>query len=107
MTKPERTARWSFDWHEIIKYLEEKYKFDARDYFGTYKGNVTKVPYANFWDWLLVNAFFEVSNGCYRTLDFAWLIDTENPPDWVKTILGYIKTEFAPEESEIEVWISW
>ena len=158
MVKPKKKSREAFDFHQVIRHIEEKYKFDHRDVLNSSKtsyditvrynketgsninGNtqfsspeykaflawvaagpsgekkgilnlIEKVPYLDFWHWLLEECFFECHNGCYESLPVKSTVDkVQEAPDWVKTIFGYLETEFgedADEDGYISVWIEW
>lgn len=106
-SKPvKKTRNAAFDYHEVMKYIQNKYGFDVRDYKGKFKGKAfdPNVEYCDFWHWYLDK--HEVHNGCYSSLWLGW-IDEPKTPDWVKEILVILRDEFSPDGEEIDFWIAW
>lgn len=108
MKKPEKQQGPSYyDYHDLMKYLEEKYNFQSRDFYGKYRKEKfdESVVYADFWHWL-TGKMYDISNGSYGWLcPKEWL--EEDLPDFVRAILTYIDDEFCQEEAEIVVRFSW
>lgn len=93
-----------YDYDECSNYLQDKYKYDERDYIGRYKewGVDATKPYLDFWHWIIANN--EVSNGCF--IDFTKGVLDEIQENWVKTIYKYYLDEFA-ENGKLKMFVSW
>lgn len=114
MKKPEYYQQKPvIDYFEVIKYIEEKYRIDTRDYyrkFSNESGCHDYIPYCDYWHYLIDNIIFEVTNGCTVILPVGQLTQEENEytdhtPEWVKEISQLIYDEFG--EDEMNVYISW
>lgn len=105
ITRPE-----VMDYHEMVDFIENKYKIGVRDYHKTYsKDNDDYEPYMDYWHWLC-DYFCEVTNGgtCYWGL--KEIIEDEDYPKWIKEITQLFYDEFKDELDEdggVEVLISW
>ena len=97
MEKPKIRRKEYWDYNECIAFCEEKYGFDNYNYQGN-----------NFWHWLI--AQYEIHNGCDITI-YRDMLEDEDPPEWQRTILGYLFTEFGDlngeEQYEIEFNVWW
>ncbi len=124
LEKPTKTSHeptWEYD--QVINYLEEKYNFNTRGYTPTtgfteeikeeyYKkypgrrgwGGEEKI-YLDFWHWLLENSFSELNNGSYNYLPVKEYLEDKETPSWVKEILQKMFDEF--QEDEMEFWVAW
>jgi len=81
--KPEQRTIKYFDYSDILRYIEEKYKL------------ITYIPEENkdFWRWLIDT--YDVHNGCY--INFAVTekaIEEMDIPDYVKEVIALIEKEF-------------
>ena len=85
MDKPIKKVIEYIDWNEAVAYLEEKYKFDLRDY----EGNNTADQ--DFWHFLC--DMCEINNGGFIYFNDNYIDDCKE--DWQKTIMGYILSEFG------------
>jgi hypothetical protein len=64
--------------------------------------------YQDFWHWLLDYSLDDIHKGADFTLYLEDALEDSKVPDWVKTILGYIKVEFAENgEPELEFNVWW
>lgn len=141
LSKPTPNPRNSiYDYHEVIGFIESKYKIRVRDFAGStghfnkwatkkgYKGKdsagkdmgssqiwfaeyqkdpegaAKRPPYQDFWHWVLKQV--EVRRGSDGMLEVGeWLDDDElEKPEFVVTILQYLKSEFG---DEIECSFDW
>ena len=110
MNKPTKTTKVSFDYHECVEYIQDKYKCDIRDYAGQFNNHDRKdpltvelVPYWDFWHFVLDQT--EIHNGCYFYFSKDWSEDAE---DWQKEIINMFFEEFGEEgEDDMELWVSW
>ncbi len=117
MNKPLPKTRTMMDFHEMIHFVEKKYKIDVRDYAGKFKETKSvsdDKPYLDYWHWMIENHFYEVNNGC----DMYWNIlgilgkneDYEEGPDWVKEITQLVYDEFKDNldsDGGLMVHIEW
>jgi hypothetical protein len=110
MLKPKPVERESIlHYRDIIKYIEDKYKINVRDYAGHF---VTKdKPYLDFWHYL-DNKWEEQlnSNGCEVYLNLEEWLGAPETPDWVKEILLKIYDEFKEyidDHGGFYVYVSW
>jgi hypothetical protein len=102
MEKPTKHKRKEvMDYHEMIKFINEKYSIDTRNYKGH-----------DYWHWMLDNGFYEVSNGGTDIFELKDILDDEDgdKPEWVLEITKLIYDEFIDELDEdgsVEVLLSW
>lgn len=119
MKKPnKKVVKESLDYHEVIKFIEKKYKMDTRDYSGRHNGN-PDAAYEDFWHWLIDVHGGDIHNGCYSYIPIDALIDSTSDeydesdaadtPQFVKEILEMIKTEFHDDMTDgcLDVYIDW
>lgn len=110
MEKPKpKPSEPVYDYHELIRYIEEKYNYDSRDFDNKYGGRKDKpkgTRYLDFWHWFSDHG--DTHNGCFKYIPFDYIEDTETP-DFVRTILKDIQTEFDPEKQldNLKVWVEW
>lgn len=132
MKKPkQKTSKPHWDYHEVIEFIEKKYKIETRGYTPKcgfteaqleenkkhYRGTDSK-PYLDFWHYLTDNS--EVHNGCFMYLnllgdhykgkkkdDGDWDGDDEYRPRWVREIQKMIYDEFKPKHGEMKCWVEW
>lgn len=106
MQKPEIRKRDYYDYSELATYLEQKHGVNLNDFAGrrkeTDRDRLDKIPYQNFWHWLVDIAdirngsmFYMPDADCYVTL-----------PDWVVTIIGWFNEEW-PDLDEVPLVASW
>lgn len=111
--EPQTVVESFFDFHEVMEYLEKKYKFDMTDVAGrhTKKTFNESVEYQNFWHHIIDHCG-NVINGCYIYLsmgdpkDEYWVKTT---PEWAQKIYGYIRAEFEEYsvDGAIRCWVEW
>jgi hypothetical protein len=115
LVKPTIKIRSSWNYNEVIRYVEQKYGFNSNDYGNRFrnslKGKPTKVdkdvPYLDFWHWLLERC--QINNGV--TISFYikdWLKEECGDDEWaikpwIKEILQYIYDEFGEDEMEMYI----
>lgn len=92
MNKPQKHSLEAYDYNEVIEYIEKKYNIQTRK-----RGE-------DFWHWLLDNAFYEMSNGCYQNLYVLELMRNLGEDDWQYDILRLIYDEYQEDEMEFYVW---
>lgn len=102
MNKPVKRHRHtpSYDYHEVIDWVESKYNIDTRDYKREVDGK-----YKDFWHVILDSN--EIHNGCYFHLPNIWIEEEDDDkydPWWVREILELIYREFPDIE---EVYVCW
>jgi hypothetical protein len=111
LVKPTIKIRSSWDYDEVINYVEQKYGFDANDYgnrFGSTKVN-EDAPYLDFWHWIIDRC--QINNGVITELPIKeWLEEKCDDSDWdikpwIKEILQYIYDEFG--EDEMNMYFYW
>lgn len=126
--KPKRSEP-RLDYHEVMDYIEKKYKIDTRGYTPKcgfteeqleeakrYGGD--RVPYLDFWHYLMDHN--EINNPCYVYLnllgdyeegksedDGDWDGDSKYRPRWVREIQKMLYDEFKPEDGELVCWVEW
>lgn len=108
LKKPKKVSHEpTWDYHQVIHYVEEKHGFNARDYAGKFgkKDFDANVPYLDFWHWLLDHDFVDMYNGSYQYLLVKEHLEDEETPPWVKEILQKIYDEF--QEDDMEFWVAW
>jgi len=88
--KPKKHTIEYYDWSEVRSYIEKK--------FGCSLDALTD---HNFWCWML--DAYDIRNGAIFTMyvdeDMA-----DGRPEWVKTILGYLRAEFGDMIAVRAVW---
>lgn len=113
MDKPKKkVSKAHYDYHDIIKFVEDKYNIQTRGY----KEEVDGI-YRDFWHWMIEHN--DVHNGCYISFPEDWRVpegDDITPenleyhdkyaPTWVREIMEMIVKEFPGIERE-EIWVSW
>lgn len=114
MDKPIKHTRTYFDYHECRDYLQEKYRYDERDYAGYHtNGKIdSSKPYQDFWVDVILNLAYNVGNETFFEMNDEWLdencYDTE---DWQRTIIEYYLSEFGEADSDgfrsINFWVEW
>jgi len=120
-----------FDYHEVIDWIEDKYKINTRGY--TPKCGFTEAqieerkrygsdrqPYLNFWHYISEDS--DIHNGSYfymnllgdhykgkKNGDGDWDGDDEYRPRWVREIQKMIYEEFKDDLDcgEMKCWVSW
>ncbi len=118
-----------YDYHEVIRYIEEKHGIDTGENGGRYlkqDGKVLKFdeekPYLNFWHWII-----DQNGGIHNGTSF-FLVNPENygietedgeypencdyvvkqEDQWALEILQMIFTDLGEtEEHSIEMWVEW
>ncbi len=96
----------SYDFHEIMRFLEEKTGRDPRDWSGRFscKSN-PRPPYQDFWHYVIKNN--EVNNGSH----FFLIIDgrPETEPEWefVNEIHAALRDLFPECNGEIYCYVDW
>lgn len=97
----------TWDYRQVIDYIEEKYKINVRDYAGKFAHPEIddKVPYLDFWHWLIDHDFSDMYNGSYQWIWVTEHLENKKTPPWVKEILQKIYDEF--QEDDMQFWIEW
>lgn len=92
-----------FDWFECVKWIEQKYNCDIRDYAGRYKGNPfhDEKPYQDFWHFIIDGT--EIHNGCEYYMEPLELKEYADE-DWQKEICQMFYDEFG---EDLSFWIEW
>lgn len=115
MEKPQPKQHKAYlDYHEVIDFIEDKYKIKTRDMAGVFTKNekgelqvARNVEYLDFWHWL-IDKHPEICNDSHFTImtynDFEYYRPI---PDWVKSILDKIVAEFPPVNDGIEFHVWW
>ena len=106
LKKPKQVVSAPYwDYHQVIKYLEKKYKIRVRDYAGKWLIEwPNDHPYLDFWHWMIDN-YDWIHNGCYIFLTVKNHLEDPATPVWVKEILQRIHDEF--QEDDMRCWIEW
>lgn len=94
MEKPTKHGKEYYDYHECRDYLQEKYRFNARDYAGKYRDiglTDDSIPYQDFWHFVVECG--EVTNGKLFVMSEMWLEWAKE--DWQKWILERYLSEFG------------
>ena len=89
------------DYHDCMKFLEQKYNFKSRNYYNNLDN------YKDFWHYIIEDD--GISNGSFFSLWDGQFEDMDED-DFRKIIWGYIEKEFAEhidEEGFIEFWVEW
>jgi len=112
MKKPEEITEVKkyYDYHDMIHWVEHKYKIQVRDYYGRFgKNGNSDAPYCDFWHWITETYLTEIHNGCERHIDIRELMDVakHSKKGWVVKIVELLKEEFFEDKNEITVWIDW
>jgi len=114
MKKPKKTqvVPDMLDYHEVIKYIEQKYNIETRGYVeAKSKEKKRNRPYLDYWHWLLDNAFSEMGNPSSQNIPIYNILNDEGwAPEWVKEITTIIDKEFhkdLEDGGELQVWVSW
>lgn len=106
MKKPIQRTKKYYDYHDCSEYLQDKHKYNERDYAGKFskRNDVDKdTPYLDFWHWVIDR--HEIHNGCFLTFSKEELDEIDE--DWVKTIYSYYIEEFADDKGELEMYVWW
>jgi len=107
MEKPKQKTRPAlYDWHEMVDYVEKKYKINVRDYAGKYKNALPgweDTEYQDYWHFMLT-IWDEVSNGGEESINFSNLLEMCEH-EWQKEITRLFLAEFGDED--LVVWIEW
>lgn len=107
MNKPEKKYPLEpmYNYHEVIKYIEEKYSINTRDYANKFtKGGNRENEYLDFWHWIAEGS--DISNGSASGVYVDESL--EEAPDWVCEILKFITDEgFVDDEGYFEFWVEW
>jgi hypothetical protein len=91
-------------YREVIKYIEDKYEIDTRDYKPL--KNRSRMKMRDFWHWMM-DVNYNVSNGCPIEIPEEWEeMDLESCPQWAREIIALIIKEF-PDIIEVGMWASW
>ena len=109
LTKPDPDNDYIYDYHEALKYIEAKYGYRANDYALNFPHEEERIPgvdhsmrpYQNFWHWVMEHNY-EVSNGGVAYINFE-VFDDPALPDFVRRILGDIRTEYGDFEENGEL----
>ena len=106
MEKPQKKTKEYYDYYECCRYLEKKYEYQERDYLGKFKNGKCddNIEYLDFWHWVIDH--YEIHNGCFITFCEDAMDYTEEE-EWIKTIYGYYIEEFADENGDLEMYVSW
>lgn len=134
LAKPKPKVKVSephFDYHEVIDYIEDKYKISVRGYTpkkplseerkaAIIKHYGTGSTYLDFWHYILDGS--EIHNGSYFYMnllgdhqegkaddDGDWDGDDDYRPSWVREIQKMIYDEFKDdlEYGEMRCWVAW
>ena len=125
LKKPEiKQGEPYWDYHEVIHYIEGKYKIKTRGYtpkvvLPSYKKDL------DFWLWIIDHN--QIHNGSYFYMnmlgdidhdedewkegdaedDGHWDLDSFYRPRWVREIQKLIYDEFKPENGEMKFFVCW
>lgn len=69
-----------------------------------------RVPYLDYWHYLLEHDFCEIHNGCDEYWGLKDILEDEKAPDWIKEITQLVYDEFkeyVDEDGGFNVHISW
>ena len=136
MKKPilEYNVEKSYDYHDVIKYIEGKYNIDTRDYknshshFGIWLKEVKEFKrihaeyseykewcktnpcpeYLDFWHW--ISDVCEIHNGGHFNVNFQSYLDEKEDykaKEWIKEIIRLIIKEFPIDEGDYTFYIDW
>lgn len=111
--------RYEFEGN-LLKEFNKKYKDDS--WFHEVPSNHTpeqmkiadeyslamknRPEYLDFWHWVVDH--YDIHNGCFIVFDSSWLnCDNDLIESWQKEIYKYYIDEFADENGELEMWVSW
>ena len=103
----EVNAKFGKSWYNTrpAEFTEEQKQ--ANDLYNELMNNGPE--YKDFWHWVCDH--YEIHNGCFITFSQETLDSYEGHddgmPEWVKTIYGYYLKEFADENGEVEMYVSW
>lgn len=132
MKKPKPKVSEPFwDYHEVIDWIEKKYKIDVRSYtpkcgfteaqYEEAKRYGRKEPRCDFWGHI-IDGNDTIHNGCYFYMNLLgdhykgkkkgegdWDKDDEYRPRWVREIQKMIYDEFKDdlEYGEMKCWVAW
>jgi hypothetical protein len=132
MNKPGKKTVTHYDYHDIIKYIEDKYSIESRDYYGChgskngqpwegkmkpgYIGGPPTPPYADFWHWML-DQNSHLTNGSYIYFPEDWKeLEVSNDPKvrgcnyiprFAKEIMILIEAEFGTKIYMERIWVEW
>jgi hypothetical protein len=98
------TSEPYWDYHDITKYIEEKYKINTRDYKRKFLAKkFTTTEYCDFWHWLIDGT--DLHNNSFVNIPLYYY----NAPDWVQEILALYRKEFATTENQVYLrcWVEW
>jgi hypothetical protein len=106
---PYTETKQVMDLMDMWAWIDEKYNITARDYAGRFKGEFnSEAPYQDFWHFQ-IDLFNNFSNDSYQTLNLTDQLEACEE-DWQREISQLWIDEyeqFANEEGEIYLWVSW
>lgn len=114
MDKPIKHSKSYYYYNELLEYLQEKSGRQFNDYYGAcLRSRVTGIPNSDreflcFWHWVCDNC--NPQNGGFITFYREWLTSEEydwTGEEWVKEIYAMFVDEFADENGEVEMMVSW
>ena len=110
MNKPLKKSIPRYDYHECCNYLQDKYGYNERDYYGHFKdGKFNKdVEYCDFWHWFIAHSYVP-TNGSVVIMYEEWG-EGLSDDDWRKIIINHYLDEFGEGEfgnRSIEFWVEW
>lgn len=113
MNKPGKTSIEYYDFNECVRYINNKYNINIRDYANKFKDGDydDNTPYLDFWHWML--KYYDISNGCH--INFVVDLSDDSleefgleKDDWQVEIIKLFKSEFCEEgEDEINFYVWW
>jgi hypothetical protein len=111
--KPKTRTIVAYEWGDIEKYIQAKYKRNLRDWEGRWTEewaekwgtkDFDERPYHDFWHWMIEH--YSPGNGCVVDI-YPKATMEESGPDlepWVCEILTILRDEFGDEFKLLTEW---